>query len=192
MRSDNARDYFNQTLSPYLEKEGIIHESSCVNTPQQNGVAERKNGHLLATTRALLFHKKVPKNYWGEAVLTAAYIINRLPSKVLGFKTPLEVLSQFYPDLQASNNLTPRVFGCTAFVHIHSQNRGKLDPRAVECIFLGYSSTKKGYKCYHPPTKRFFVSIDVTFDEQSSYFSHLIHQKNICHLSVMKIEMHSC
>lgn len=62
-RLDNARDYFNQILSTYFQKEGIIHESSSVNTPQQNGVAERKNGHLLNTTRALLFHGNVPKSY---------------------------------------------------------------------------------------------------------------------------------
>ena len=53
-RTDNSRDYFNQILSPYFQLQGILHNSSCVNTPQQNRVAERKNGHLLNTTRALL------------------------------------------------------------------------------------------------------------------------------------------
>ena len=62
-RSDNNKDYFNQVLTPYFHHEGIIHESSYVNTPQQNGVAERKNGHLLYTTRAFLFQKHVPKSY---------------------------------------------------------------------------------------------------------------------------------
>lgn len=62
-RTDNARDYFDQTLSPYFQSHGIIHESSCVNTPQQNGVAELKNRHLLNTTRALLFQGNVPKTY---------------------------------------------------------------------------------------------------------------------------------
>ena len=65
LRSDNTRDFFNQALTPYCQKEGIIHESSCVKTPQQNGVAERKNGHLLDQTRALLFQRHVPKNLWG-------------------------------------------------------------------------------------------------------------------------------
>lgn len=65
-RSDNARDYFNQIMSSFFKNEGIIHESSCVNTPQQNGVVERKMGHLLSITRSLLFHKNVPKNYWGK------------------------------------------------------------------------------------------------------------------------------
>lgn len=54
---DNARDYFHQVLTPYFQKEGMLHESSCVNTSQQNGVAERKNGHLLETTHALMFTK---------------------------------------------------------------------------------------------------------------------------------------
>ena len=59
LRIDNARDYFNQILSPYFQSQGIIHESSCVNTPQQNGVADRKNGYLLNTIQALLFQGNV-------------------------------------------------------------------------------------------------------------------------------------
>ena len=170
-RSDNARDYFNQVLSSYFQKEGIIYESSCVNTPQQNGIAKRKNGLLLNTTRALLFHGQVPKTYWGEAVLTATYMTNRIPSRTLDHKTPMEVLSQFYPHFHTSNGLTPRVFGCTSFVHIHHHQRGKLDPCAIKCVFLGYSQTQKGYKCYHPPSKKFYFSADVTFAENKPYFS---------------------
>ena len=150
-RSDNAKDYFNQVLTPYFQREEIIHESSCVNTPQQNGVAKRKNGHLLDSTQSFMFQKNVPKSFWGEAVLTAAHLINRLPSRILGFKSPMDILSTFYPNLHTTNNLVPRIFGCVAFVHVHNQNRGKLDPRALKCVFLGYSSTQKGYKCYHPP-----------------------------------------
>ena len=62
-RSDNAKDYFNQVLTPYFKRKGIIHESSCVNTPQQNGVVERKNGHLLDSTRSFMFQKNVPKSF---------------------------------------------------------------------------------------------------------------------------------
>ncbi|RVX06582.1 Retrovirus-related Pol polyprotein from transposon TNT 1-94 [Vitis vinifera] len=169
--SDNAKDYFNQILTPYFQREGIIHESSCVNTPQQNGVAERKNGHLLNSTRSFMFQKNVPKSFWGEAVLTTAHLINRLPSRILGFKSPMDILSTFYPNLHTTNNLVPRIFGCVAFVHVHNQNKGKLDPRALKCVFVGYSSTQKGYKCYHPPSKRYSVSVDVTFHEQESYFT---------------------
>ena len=79
-RIDNARDYFNQILSPYFQSQGILHDLSCVNTPQQNGVVEMKNRHLLNTTQVLLFQGNVPKSYWGEAVLIATYMINRIPS----------------------------------------------------------------------------------------------------------------
>ena len=170
-RSDNAKDYFNQTLSSFFNTHGIIHESSCVHTPQQNGVTERKIGHLLAITRASLFHTNVPKQYWGEAILTAAYLINRLPSQTLQNSSPIQLFSKFYPHFKTSNNLVPRIFGCVSFVHVHSPHRGKLDPRAIKCIFVGYSPTQKGYKCYHPTTKKVFVSIDVTFVETESFFS---------------------
>ena len=168
-RSNNARDYFNQVLTPYFQKEGIVHESSCVNNPQQNGAAEKKNGHLLESTRAFMFQKNVPQSFWGKAVLTTTHLINRLPSRILGFKSPMEMLSTFYPNLHTTTNLVPRIFGCVSFVHIHSQSRGKLDPRALKCVFVGYSSTQNGYKCYHPPSKKFYVSADVTFNEQESY-----------------------
>ena len=170
IRSDNAKDYFNLVLNSFCQKEGIIHESSCVNTPQQNGIAERKNGHLLDQTRALLFQNHVPKRFWGEALLTATYLINRLPTKILDSKSPMEVLSSFYPHLDPTNKLQPRIFGCVSFVHVHSNERRKLDPRAVKCVFLGYSTTQKGYKCFHPLSKKFYVSRDVTFNERESYF----------------------
>lgn len=170
IRTDNARDYFNQILSPYFQSQGIIYDLSCVDTPQQNGVAERKNEHLLNTTRALFFQGNVPRSYWGEAVLNAIHMINRLPSRVLDNRSPIEILNSFYPHFRTSNGLTPRIFGCTAFVHVHSQHRGKLDPRAIKCIFLGYSSTQKGYKCYNPLSKKFYISADVTFSENKPFF----------------------
>ena len=170
IRFGNAKDYFNLVLNSFCQKERIIHESSCVNTPQQNGIAERKNGHLLDQTRALLFQNNVPKKFWGEAIFIATYLINRLPSKILESKSPMEVLSSFYSHVALTNKLQPRIFGCVSFVHVHRNERGKLDPRAVKCIFLGYSTTQKGYRCFHPPSKKFFMSRDVTFNKQKSHF----------------------
>lgn len=169
-RSDNGREYFNKILGEFLLEKGIIHQSSCSNTPQQNGIAERKNKHLLEVTRALLFTNNVPKYLWGDALLTATYLINRMPTKILNFKTPLNVLKDSYPISKLSSDLPLKVFGCIAFVHIHDQNRGKLDQRARKCIFVGYSASKKGYKCYDPSSKRIFVSIDVTFFETTPFF----------------------
>jgi len=111
--------------------------------PQQNGVAERKNDHLLANTRAFLFQKNVPKSYWKEAILTAAHLINRLPSRVLRFKSPMEVLSNFFPNFQSSTVLVPKKIGCVSFVHVHAHHRGKLDPRAIKCILWGILLLKR-------------------------------------------------
>ncbi|RDX70624.1 hypothetical protein CR513_50118, partial [Mucuna pruriens] len=67
-------------------------------------------------------------------------------------------------------SLPSRVFGCVAFVHSHNPHRGKLDPKTVKCVFIGYPSNKKGFKYYHPLSRRFFVSMDVTFHETQSFF----------------------
>ncbi|CAN0870173.1 Retrovirus-related Pol polyprotein from transposon TNT 1-94 [Linum grandiflorum] len=172
LKTDNAHDYFNSVLGTYLSQKGIIHCSSCVDTPQQNGIAERKNRHLLETARALLFTNQVPKHLWGEAVLTATYLINRLPSRILQFQTPREVLIQTYPHVQAYiSDLEPRVFGCVAFVHVHKHQRSKLDPRAQKCIFIGYASRQKGYKCYSPITRKVFTTMDITFFEKRAYYT---------------------
>nr|KYP48213.1 Retrovirus-related Pol polyprotein from transposon TNT 1-94 [Cajanus cajan] len=89
----------------------------------------------------------------------------------MGFRSPMDVLSCFYPNMSTSSNLVPKVFGCVAFVHVHGPNRGKLDPRALKCVFVGYTYTQKGYKCYYPPSKKFFITRDVTFHEEQNYFS---------------------
>ena len=163
LRTDNGKEYFNSILGNYLVSEGIVHQSSCVETPQQNGVSERKNRHLLEVARSLMFSSNVPKHFWGEAVLTAAYLINRLPSRVLRFQTPCQVLLKTYPDTRLLSHIPTRMFGCSVFVHINQQNRSKLNPKSVKCIFVGYSPTQKEYKCYSPANKRFYISMDITF-----------------------------
>ena len=177
-RSDNGTEYLNGDFDSFLASRGIIHQTTCVNTAQQNGVAERKNRHLLEVARSLMFKMNVPKFLWGEAVKTAAYLINRMPSRILGYKTPVECLS-------GSNYfiVPPKIFGCTCFVHDYRNAVSKLDPRAVKCIFVGYSPTQKGYRCWSPTERKFFVSMDVTFHEKLPYYPstgsdvHHIHSK---------------
>ncbi|KAJ9552767.1 hypothetical protein OSB04_016812 [Centaurea solstitialis] len=139
LRSDNAKEYFSTDFSSYLKNHGIVHESSCVYTSQQNGVAERKNRHLLDVARTLMFQSHVPKRFWGDAILTAAYLINRMPTPVLHNKSPFSVL---FPK-GTPFPLTPRIFGCVAYVHDHRPQLTKLDPRAIRCVFLGYSRVQK-------------------------------------------------
>ena len=113
----------------------------------------------------MLFTMHVPKVYWGDAIFTIAYLINRMPLTTLNFKTPWQLLIGV-----SSYTIPPKVFGYTCYVWNHSPTISKLDPRALKCIFIRYSTTQKGYKCYHAPTQKFFVSMDVIFREHKGYF----------------------
>ena len=167
LRSDNAREYSFAPFISFMFQHGILHQSSCAHTPQQNGVAERKNRHLVETARTLLLHCHVPFCFLGDAVLTACYLINRMPSSVLHDQIPHSLL---FPD-QLLYFLPPRVFGCTCFVHILTPGQDKLSAKATKWIFFGYSKLQKGYRCYSLETHRYFLSADVTFFENSPFFS---------------------
>ena len=79
-RSDNTWDFVNADLASYFAERDILHETSCVATPKQNGMAERRIGYVTSTARALLLNYHVPWTYWGEAILTSTHLVNRLPS----------------------------------------------------------------------------------------------------------------
>ncbi|RVW54511.1 Retrovirus-related Pol polyprotein from transposon TNT 1-94 [Vitis vinifera] len=102
--------------------------------------------------------------------MTVAYLINRMPSRVLKFQTPCQTLLKSFPTTRLISTVPPKIFGCSVFVHINQQHRSKLDPRSLKCIFLGYSSNQKGYKCYSPVTRKFYNSMDVTFFETQPYY----------------------
>jgi transposase InsO family protein len=159
LQSDNTLEYTQLVVDSFCVDRGIIHQTSCPRTSQQNGVVERKHRHLLDVARTLLFHMHVPKHFWGDAVLTACRLINRMPSVFLNNKS---LFSLLYPDC-APFLLTPRLFGCVAFVHVLDHDCDKLSPRARKCIFLGYSCTQKGYRCFSPESRQYYISANVTF-----------------------------
>ena len=104
---------------------------------------------------------------WSDALMTATYLQNRLPSSPLGGAIPLHRLSP----TSSLFSLPPRVFGCVAFVQDHSPSLSKLAPRALKGVFVGYSRTQKGYRVYFPDTRHYMTSADVTFHEDSPFFS---------------------
>ncbi|KAL5777353.1 hypothetical protein ACOSP7_010279 [Xanthoceras sorbifolium] len=169
LRSDNGTKYFNQFLSSFLTENEILHQSTCRNTLQQNGIAERKNKHLLEVSRALMFFMNVHKYLWGEAVLTAAYRINRVPSRVLQHKTPFNYLKKVFPHNRINSPSSLKIFGCTVFVHKPNLIRSKLDARSEKCIFLRYAPNERGYKCFNPTKKKTYVSMDVTLLENTPF-----------------------
>ncbi|RDY03703.1 hypothetical protein CR513_12680, partial [Mucuna pruriens] len=148
LHSNNGTEFVNLEFSKFLKDNGVVHELTCVNTPQQNRIAKRKNRHLLEVARALSFQMSIPNVYWGEAILTTTYLINRLPTHILNDISPIKHMLSFFPNTPLMLSLPSRVFGCFAFVHSRNPLRGKLDPRVVKCVFIGYPSNKNKF---NPP-----------------------------------------
>ena len=90
VRSDNGTEFFNNECKTLFTSLGIVHESSCPHTPQQNGVVERKHRHILEVARALRFQGSIPIKFWSECVLAVVYLINRMPTSVLQGRSPYE------------------------------------------------------------------------------------------------------
>ena len=158
LQSDNGTEFMDQVLGDFLNHHGIRHQTSCTYTPQ----AERTNRQIMEIVRASLFGMNLPKYYWGEAVKSAAYLINRIPSSAIEFQSPQQKMESLLsvPHLP---NLEPRVFGCTVYVHIPKVLRSKLDPCAKRCVFVGYSEFQKGYRCYDPHHQKLHVTLDASF-----------------------------
>ncbi|KAJ0431334.1 putative RNA-directed DNA polymerase [Helianthus annuus] len=166
LRSDNGGEYLAHEFSNYLKQKGIKRQLTCSNTPQQNGVSERKNRHLGEITRSLIHDKNLPGRFWAEAMHTAGYVINRLPSQSLDYMSPYEKLTGNKPDVSYF-----RVFGCVCYVFIPAHLRHKMEKKAVRCVFAGYDEERKGWRCIEPSTGKAHVSRNVIFDEQSSWWS---------------------
>ena len=106
-RSDNAPEL---TFTDFFNKKGVLHQYSCVATPQQNFVVERKHQHLLNVARALFFQFRVPIQFWTDCITTATYLINRTHSHLLKNKSPYDLLYGIEVDYSSL-----KVFGCLAF-----------------------------------------------------------------------------
>ena len=164
MRSDNGGEYCSNEFENYLTSHGIIHERTVPKNPQQNGVAERMNRTLLEMTRSMIHDAKVPKTFWGEAVNTAAYIINRLPCSSLGDRTPYEILNGHTPNVAHL-----RRFGSVTHMYINDDERSKLDPKSRKGILVGYGSSTKGYRVYDVENKRTCLCRNVIVDENKVF-----------------------
>ncbi|CAM8953513.1 unnamed protein product [Rhodiola kirilowii] len=169
-RSDNGGEFFSNKLTSFFLSKGCIHQSSFPYTPHQNGVAERKHRHILEIARALMFEAGLPKHFWGDTVLTATHIINRLPTPVLKGKGPWEML---FGEIPFIDHL--KVFGCSCYASTHAHARDKFDPRAHECIFLGYPVGQKGYKLFCLSTQQVLISRHVVFRETVFHFKRNSH-----------------
>jgi transposase InsO family protein len=166
VQSDWGGEY--QALSSFFTNMGISHHVSCPHAHQQNGSAERKHRHIVEVGLTLLAHASMPLKFWDEAFLTAVFLINRLPSRVINNETPFFHIHSKHPDYSFQ-----KTFGCACWPNMRPYNSRKLELRSKKCVFLGYSHKHKGYKCLDPSIGRVYISRDVIFDEHVFPFSSL-------------------
>ena len=162
LRSDNAKEFL---LTDFLASEGTLHQFSCPYTPEQNSIVERKHQHLLNVARSLLFQSNVPIVFWGDCILTATYIINRIPSLVLNNCSPYQILYNIAPDY---SNF--KIFGSLCYATTQKHERQKFSPRVEPTIFIGYPTGVKGYKLYGLESGKIIISRNVIFHENSMPF----------------------
>ena len=159
--SDGGGEYGSTALQDYFKSKGIHHEMTNAYTPQENGVSKRMNRTLVEMAHAMLCDAGLPNAYWGDAVLYATHILNRIPTHAIdGDLTPHEAFTGNKPSVTHL-----KVFGCTAHIHVPDEKRRKLDAKSVECTLLGFAENRKAYVCVHRPSSHVFESRDVVFEE---------------------------
>ena len=158
VRSDNGMEFM--CLRKYFQDNRILHQTSCVNTPQQNGRVKRKHIHILNVARALLFQSKMPVKFWGKAITTETHVINMTPTKILQGISPYEVLFGVKPSYSSL-----RVFGSLCHVHRRDRDKDKFGERSTRCAFVGYPFGKKAWRVYDLDNNVFLVSRDISFVE---------------------------
>ena len=160
VRTDNGGEFINRRFEELFESEGIEHQQTVPYSPQSNGIAERMNRTLLDKARTMLIDAELPIEFWGEAIMTAAYLKNVSPKNDGIKKTPLERWSGRVPSVKFF-----RVFGCLAYFHIPKNHRNKLEPKADKGIFMGYSLRRQAYRIYKPDDDKIIEVRTARFDE---------------------------
>ncbi|CAI7879650.1 unnamed protein product [Closterium sp. NIES-53] len=143
-----------------MKSKGIKHDITTPYTPQHNGVAEWLNRTLVEAIRSLLQHSKLGNEWWGEASALAAWIRNRVPTKVLPGTTPFEAWTGTKPNLSCL-----RTFGCLCYYHLPDPLRHKLQSKARAAIYLGIATNEHAWRVWDLGERRVITSQDVVFDE---------------------------
>ena len=164
LRTDRGGEFTSQEFNAFCDGNGISRQLTAAYTPQQNGVAERKNRTIMNMVRSMLSEKKIPRTFWPEAVNWTVHVLNRCPTLAVRDRTPEEAWSGVKPSVEYF-----RVFGCVSHVHIPDSKRTKLDNKSVSCVLLGVSEESKAYRMYDPISQKIIVSRDVVFEEDKNW-----------------------
>ncbi|KAL8133453.1 hypothetical protein AgCh_008783 [Apium graveolens] len=164
LRSDRGGEYLLGEFREYLSENGIESQLTAPGTPQQNGVAERRNRTLLESVRSMMSYSDLPKSFWGHALEISSYLLNLVPSKSVP-KTPLELWTGDKPSLRHI-----RIWGCPA--HVLNKNATKLESRTEVKLFVGYPMGTKGYLFYSLKNRDVIVSTNAIFLEEDYIMNH--------------------
>ncbi len=170
VKSDNEPS-LGYAYSDWIKDEGMTWEASAPYTPDQNGNAERAGGVITIRARSIAIHSGIPSNMWPELVQTAAYLLNRTPTRQLDWKTPLETLQNAFNTANPLPNIAHlKRIGCRAYPRVckKADLSDKLAPRAHVGYLMGYDSSNI-FRVWVPSERRVISSRDVIFDEDTSY-----------------------
>lgn len=131
IRSDNGSKFH---MNDFYHSKGILHQLSCVETPQQNRVVEQKHRHISIIAWAIIFQANLPHKFWEDCTLTATHLINRTYTPILGNKSPCEMLYQAKPSYSHL-----KVLGCLCYASTLKRNRTKFDPKC-QALYLSWAS----------------------------------------------------
>ena len=129
-----------------LQQCGIKHQMLCSYIPQQNRTAERKHRHIIELSLSMMFESHLPLHHWIEAFYSSVYLGNLLPSNIMQFKSPKEMLFGTKLELSAL-----RFFDSACYPYLRPLSDHKMELRLLQCVFLSYSPNQKCYRCHHPP-----------------------------------------
>ncbi|KAJ9541528.1 hypothetical protein OSB04_028034 [Centaurea solstitialis] len=167
IRSDHGTEFKNSTLESFFEQKGISQNFSSVRTPQQNGVAERRNRTLIEAARSMLSEANLATQFWAEAVNTACYTQNRSLIVKRFRRTAYELFRNRKPSIKHLH-----IFGCVCYILNNKDLLGKFDSKSDDGIFLGYSSISKTYRVFNKRRQTIEETIHVKFDESGPTFPH--------------------
>nr|GEV80342.1 putative ribonuclease H-like domain-containing protein [Tanacetum cinerariifolium] len=171
IKCDNGTEFKNAHMIELCESKEIKREYSNPRTPQQNGVAERKNKTLIEAARTMLADSKLPTMFWTKAVRTACYVLNRVFVTNPHNKTPYALMMGNIPTV---SHFKP--FGCHVTILNTSDHLGKFDGNADEGYIFGYSASNKAYRVYNVPNKRVEETMNLRFLEDKPNVQGLGHE----------------
>ncbi|GJR90831.1 ribonuclease H-like domain-containing protein [Tanacetum coccineum] len=162
IRCDNGTEFKNSVMNQFCEIKGIKREFSVARTPQQNGVAERRNRTLIEAARTMLVDSKLPTTFWAEAVNTACYVLNRVLIIKPHNKTPYELIRGRPPLIDFM-----KPFGCPVTILNTRDHLGKFDGKADEGFFVGYSVVSKAMRVFNKRTRIVEKTLNIRFLENT-------------------------